>query len=394
MNGNQLPLDEQAAAWLCERDEGFTPGRADSFAAWCAADPRHTAAVRQIERAMAVLETMPTVRRPLEARFGPLPSAPTEGVAALKLSERVAGPETTLSLHSHAHTGSKVLSETSALRPPASGLKRLASALRPPPTFHRSAFPRRAFVAALAAALVLSLAGAWYYATQVAGRDYFVNDTAVPQQLALRDGSTVHLDARSALRVDFSGHDRRVQLEAGQAHFEVAHDAAHPFIATAGGVAVRAIGTAFSVRLASTAVEVLVEEGRVEVAPSTPPPATAAAPAAPPQLGAGERAVVARTEAAASPQIQKVEAPELREALAWHRRTVVLADVPLAEVIARFNRRNAVQIVLADDALRDRRLGGVLALDQVEAFVALLERGGDIVAERRNAEEIVLRRTR
>jgi transmembrane sensor len=345
------PLDEQAAAWLCERDEGFAPGRAEAFATWCVADPRHAAAVHQIERAMAVLETMSTVRRPLEARFGPLNSAP-------------ATPEVT--------------SATSALRSPQ----------------RRASLGRRAFVAA-AAAFVLSLCGWWYYAAQVAGRDYFVNDTAEAQQLALRDGSTVHLDARSALRVDFSGHDRRVRLEAGQAHFEVAHDAAHPFIVTAAGVAVRAIGTAFSVRLAATAVEVLVEEGRVEVAPATPPAANASAPAASaPQLGAGERAVVARADMAAPPQIEKVEAPELREALAWHRRTVVLADVPLAEVIARFNRRNAVQLVLADDALRDRRLGGVLALDQVEAFVALLERGGDIVAERRGPEEIVLRRAR
>lgn len=359
------PLDEQAAAWLCERDEGFAPGRADAFAAWCAADPRHAAAVRQIERAMDLLEAMPIVRRPLEARFGPLPSAPA---------------------------ASAVPAATSALRPPSSVLRPPSSAPRSPP--QRANLGRRALIA-VAAALVLSLAGAWYYATQIAGRDYFVNDTAAPQQLALRDGSTVHLDARSALRVDFSGPDRRVQLEAGQAHFEVAHDAAHPFITTAAGVAVRAIGTAFSVRLASTAVEVLVEEGRVEVAPSTPPLANATAPAAPPpQLGAGERAVVARADVAIPPQIKKVEAPELREALAWHRRTVVLADVPLAEVIARFNRRNAVQLVLADATLRDRRVGGVLALDQVEAFVALLERGGDIVAERRGVEEIVLRRAR
>jgi transmembrane sensor len=395
------PLDEQAAAWLCERDEGFAPGRAEAFAAWCAADPRHAAAVHQIERALAVLETMPTVRRPLEARFGPLPSAPAEGVAALaispptleerrrKRSESVAGHETTLSLRSNAATGLEFPAETSAFRPPpSSGFRSLS------PLVSWSFGPRRAFLAA-AAALMLGLCGWWYYATQVAGRDYFVNDTAAPQRLALRDGSTVHLDARSALRLDFSGHDRRVRLEAGQAHFEVAHDAAHPFIATAAGVAVRAIGTAFTVRLAATAVEVLVEEGRVEVAPATPPSANTTAPAAPPpQLGAGERAVVVRADAAALPQIEKVEAPELREALAWHRRTVVLADVPLAEVVARFNRRNAVQLVLADDALRDRRLGGVLALDQVEAFVALLERGGDIVAERRSAEEIVLRRRR
>ncbi|MBL9210518.1 MAG: FecR domain-containing protein [Opitutaceae bacterium] len=353
MSTHPRPLDEQAAAWLCERDEGFAPGRAEAFAAWCAADPGHAAAVRQIERAMAVLETMPTVRRPLEARFGPLDSAPVTV---------------------------EVSAETSALLPPSSALRAVGS--------------HRALIAAMAA-VVFALCGWWYFAAQIAGREYFVNETAAPRQIALRDGSIVHLDARAALRVDFSGHDRRVRLEAGQAHFEVAHDATHPFIATAAGVAVRAIGTAFSVRLASTAVEVLVEEGRVEVAPATPAPVDAAVPAAPaPQLGAGERAVVARADVAAQPQIKKVEAPELREALAWHRRTVVLEDVPLAEVIARFNRRNAVQLVVADEDLRDRRVGGVLALDQVEAFVALLERGGDVVAERRGPEEIVLRRAR
>lgn len=380
----QSPLDEQAAAWLCERDEGFAPGRAEAFAAWCAADPRHAAAVRQIERTMDLLEALPTVRRPLEARFGPLPAA----AAATEVPAETSAP----------------LPPSSVVRPLASVLRPLASVLRLPSSGFRSpssgfrSLGRRTFFAAAAAGLVLGLAGAWYYATQVAGRDHFVNESAAPQRLALRDGSTVHLDARSALRVDFSGRDRRAQLEAGQAHFEVAHDAARPFVATAAGVAVRAIGTAFTVRLASAAVEVLVEEGRVEVAPATPPPANATAPAAPPpQLTAGERAVVVRAADAAAtapPRIEKVEAPELREALAWHRRTVVLSDVPLAEVVARFNRRNAVQLVLADAELRDRRVGGVLALDQVEAFVALLERGGDLVAERRSPEEIVLRRAR
>ncbi len=371
----QPPLDEQAAAWLCERDEGFVPRRAEAFAAWCAADRRHAAAVREVERAMNLLEAMPTVRRPLEARFGPLSRAP----AAPEILAESPAPS----------------SPSSALRPPASGFRPRTSGQRSPP--RRADLGRRAFVVAFAAALVLSLMGAWYYVTKVAGQDYLVNDTATPQQLALHDGSTVHLDARSALRVDFSGRERRVRLEAGQAHFEVAHDAAHPFVATAAGVAVRAIGTAFTVRLEPATVEVLVEEGRVEVAPATPPPAPGTAPAAPsPQLTAGERAVVARADiaAVAPPRIEKVGAPELRKALAWHQRTVVLSDVPLAEVIARFNRRNTVQLVLADDTLRDHRLGGVLALDQVEAFVALLERGGDLVAERRSPEEIILRRAR
>jgi transmembrane sensor len=383
------PLEEQAAAWLCERDEGFAPGRAEAFAAWCATDPRHAAAVRQIERALDLLETMPTVRRPLEARFGPLERVPSAKNAEVANSSPVVSPST-LSPSPLVPESPRPARHPTAFRPSSTTLRTLD------PLVRWSFGPRRAPLLAAAAALMLGLCGWWYYATQLQGREHFVNDTAAPRQLALRDGSTVHLDAGSALRVDFSGRERRVHLEAGQAHFEVAHDAAHPFIATAAGVAVRAIGTAFTVRLASAVVEVIVEEGRVEIAPAIPPPANAIVPAVPrPQLTVGERAVVARAgsvAATASPRIEKVEAPELREALAWHQRTVVLSDVPLAEVVARFNRRNAIQLVLADDELRDRRVGGVLALDQLEAFVALLERGGDLVAERRRPEEIVLRR--
>ena len=69
-------------------------------------------------------------------------------------------------------------------------------------------------------------------------------------------------------------------------------------------------------------------------------------------------------------------------------------DVPLREIVVQFNRRNTVQLVLEDAALGERNVGGVIALDQVEAFVRLLVQDGDIVAEPRAANEILLRRAR
>ena len=62
-------IETAAAEWLCERDEGFAPGRAQAFAAWRAADPRHEAAVAETERAMEIIAEMPAVRAPLEARI-------------------------------------------------------------------------------------------------------------------------------------------------------------------------------------------------------------------------------------------------------------------------------------------------------------------------------------
>ena len=54
----------------------------------------------------------------------------------------------------------------------------------------------------------------------------------------------------------------------GEAYFTVAKNPGRPFVVAAGGVGVRAVGTAFNVRLDSDAVEVLVTEGRVQVSRS------------------------------------------------------------------------------------------------------------------------------
>jgi transmembrane sensor len=85
---------------------------------------------------------------------------------------------------------------------------------------------------------------------------------------------------------------------------------------------------------------------------------------------------------------------ELRAAFAWQTRLVDFADAPLVDVIARFNARSRVQLILADPGLADRRVGGTFALDEAEAFVRLLERDGEITGERRGETEIHLRRAR
>ncbi|PAW65083.1 MAG: hypothetical protein B9S34_11550 [Opitutia bacterium Tous-C1TDCM] len=46
---------DRAAAWLARRDAGFTPADAAAFDRWLAADPRHAAAVRELENAWALL---------------------------------------------------------------------------------------------------------------------------------------------------------------------------------------------------------------------------------------------------------------------------------------------------------------------------------------------------
>jgi transmembrane sensor len=331
-------IDTAAAAWLCEREEGFVPGRAEAFVAWRAADPRHDAAIERTEQGMALIAELPSVRDELAVRLAH-PAQPTDRAV------RWVG-----------------------FRPPA-------------------------WAAGVAAALALAGGLWWLQPARSVGPHRFVTAAANQEQIALNDGSVVNLNASSEVRVRLTASERHVTLAAGEAHFAVAHDPARPFIVTAAGVAVRAVGTAFNVRVGETGLEVLVTEGKVEVTRDGGSSAVRVpAPLERPQLVAGERAAISRRESMAPAKIERVSAEALRAAVRWHSAMITFYDLPLRTVVGQFNRRNERQLVLGDAAVGDRRIGGTFPADQVDAFVRLLEQDGDIVAERRGAREIVLRR--
>lgn len=329
-------LDETATTWLCEQEEGVSPERAQAFAAWRAESPRHEAAVRRVKEMLLLLEDLPTVRAPLEAR--------------LERGE--------------------------------SGQAEKARIVR---------FPILAWAAGLAAALVIG----WYaWRTEpstVSDPARYVTDSEAQRRLGLSDGSLVHINSGSEVVIDFSEHERRVVLNAGEAHFDVAHDETRPFIVTAGGVSVRAVGTAFNVKLAAESIDVLVVEGKVEVSRERDA-ATRAAER--PLIVAGEQTRVLRDEPATAPKVEKVTTESIQEQLAWQGPMIPFVDLPLRDLVTQFNRRNSTQLVLGDLELGDRKIGGMIALDQIESFVRMLEYGGDIAVERRAKDEIVLRRAR
>ena len=81
-----------------------------------------------------------------------------------------------------------------------------------------------------------------------------------------------------------------------------------------------------------------------------------------------------------------------RAILSWQAPSLFFVETPLADVIEQFNRRNHVQLSLADSDLANLPVGGRFGAGNVEAFVRLLTSNGDIVVERRAADRIVLRR--
>src|SRR5258708_2070091 len=84
------------------------------------------------------------------------------------------------------------------------------------------------------------------------------------RQVPLSDGSVVAINTQSTVEVAMHANVREVTLTRGEAWFRVAHDTKRPFIVSAGGIRVRAVGTAFSVRRRDEGADVAVSEGVVE----------------------------------------------------------------------------------------------------------------------------------
>lgn len=95
--------------------------------------------------------------------------------------------------------------------------------------------------------------------------DDFSTSTAQIREIELDDDSVVTLGAQSAIEVDYSEGERRVELLSGEAFFDVERDETRPFVVDVGDAQIRVLGTKFEVRRSEQGVRVSVLEGKVEV---------------------------------------------------------------------------------------------------------------------------------
>ena len=181
----------------------------------------------------------------------------------------------------------------------------------------------------------------------------------------------------------YSRGERDLDLAQGEAFFDVAHDAARPFVVRVNGYRVTAVGTRFDVRRDAGQLRVVVTRGLVRLQ-------SAHDPAKPPaMLPAGSIATIAGGDVA----ISRVTVDEAREALSWRGGFVVFHRTPLAEAVREFNRYNTRRIVIADPSLDALRVGGNFRLDNSEAFVRLMQAVFPVQAEQRGHEIVLTRKS-
>jgi transmembrane sensor len=317
-------IENQAATWLSRRDALGEDAQILELTTWLAADPRHRAAYLRLAAAW----------------------------------------ERTVQLKRLAPEGGTI--DADLLK---SGSTRSLSLWRPP-------LALAACVIAVAAAAAL-----WWGGMHRDGQTYRT-DIGGLSRVVLNDGSTVTLNTDTELRVHLSRVRREVQLLRGEAQFNVAHDAARPFEVLAEGRLVRAVGTAFDVRLDhGESLEVMVTEGSVAflktpgVQAAAPPSGTATPPEnLPPDniatISAGETAVATGGEVT----VRRVSAAETSRQLAWQIGELSFQGETLSQAVAEFNRYNRRKLVVEDPSIRNLQIGGNFQALDVDSFVAALGR--------------------
>ena len=239
--------------------------------------------------------------------------------------------------------------------------------------------------------------------------------SAIGEQLTvpLSDGSTMQMNTNSQIKVEYTEDHRNIHLIKGEAHFDVAQNKQQPFRVFAGEGRVQAVGTAFTVYLNEKDIEVLVTEGKVELAAhktqQKPPAAASQVPSEEPQghdpnqdanttltkgepeyyltvpvkklglLTEGQGAVIVvaqNNDPDASEQKREVilmDESALKRRDAWRKGLLLFAGDSLEEVVAEISRYTEVSIEIVDPELKKIRIGGQFRVGDISGMFDVLE---------------------
>ena len=234
--------------------------------------------------------------------------------------------------------------------------------------------PMRRF-APIAAALVLSVTGiasfAWFGSNggqQITAAPAPSVSTAVGQRkrMTLSDASSVSLDTDSEIAVRMDEKARNVMLRRGRAYFKVTKDVHRPFIVSAGDKRIRAVGTAFEVRIDKGQVVVTVVEGTVEVTERSPKRAIANAA----RIGAGTQLVTLPHN---DWSIRQIDAAQ---STTWLTGRLSFVDEPLAKAVDEMNRYSRQKLAFRSGQAPDERILGVFRAGDTLALAQAIELNG------------------
>ncbi|MEJ7932715.1 FecR domain-containing protein [Sphingobium sp. AN558] len=322
---NAVRIDDHAARWATKLDLGsLSEAEEAALDHWLAQDPLHQGALLRAQAILVYLDR----GRALAAGSAPVPQ------------------------------------ETGEEEPPAAPGRR---------RFLRFSGGAAAIAAGLGAIFVLPRLG----------REEIMTGIGEVRRVPLADGSVAVINTASRLAITLQPKQRAINLEEGEAWFQVAHDKSRPFIVAAGAVRVRAVGTAFAVRLRPEGADVLVTEGVVETWIEGRAGSRRL-------LRAGGRSYVAPGTDQAAIAVES-SPQDIERALAWRGGEIVLDGQTVDYAVAELNRYNRQHIVIGDPSIgREPLIGYFRTSDPMKFAAAVAEMTGSHVVEK--GDEILVSR--
>ncbi len=187
--------------------------------------------------------------------------------------------------------------------------------------------------------------------------------------VTLADGSTVSLNGATRLRIVYADGQRRAELLAGQAFFDVRHDVSRPFVVRAGASETRVLGTAFDLDLTRTQVALAVYRGAVGFDPVGTPRGVV--------VRAGYRSAVRGGVAAAPTRFDPV-LPD------WRKGWIDTAGMRLDDLVEILDRQGGVRIARPAEPMASTTVFGRFRTDHPDRLLNAIGSGfGFTVTKRR-----------
>lgn len=203
-------------------------------------------------------------------------------------------------------------------------------------------------LAALAGSVVLAVASSFVLQDSRKHEHVITTGASEWHHTTLTDGTALHVDARSSVKVEYTDEARIVHVDQGSAVFDVAKDPERPFIARTYLIDAAAVGTRFGVSIDS-GVTTTVAEGIVRI---TTRGQHGRGPGI--MLKAGEELRVPDGRPSESTRNQVNAERKLEWATGW----LVFEGATIGEFVKELNRRNAVQIEIEQPEIAARPMRG------------------------------------
>ena len=188
------------------------------------------------------------------------------------------------------------------------------------------------------------------------------------RQIELPEHSRIDLNSAACVTVMISARKRLIELDSGEAVFEVTADPRRPFVVETGPIAITVLGTRFDVFRKKVSTQVAVVEGAVQISSRD----TAVRSNGKLLIGLQQMDL---PDDIAKPRVRKgITSIDYEQITAWvHGDLYIAAHTPLKDALEEFARYQHFQVSYKDPSIADLPFGGIFHTHNLRIFLGTLE---------------------